>query len=89
MARTWPLAAGRGCPLSALGTAYHAFSSQALEGSGCRDAQQASDGDSTLGDDDFFASSDSIQPLAQVCSEITYGYVHDIIVQLGYKEMYQ
>lgn len=88
MARTWPWLSCRGRPLSAFGTADHPFSGEALEGSGCRDTQQAGDGNSTLGDDDFFASPCSLQPLAQVCSEITNGYIHDHIVQFGSAEMY-
>ena len=89
MARTWPWSSGRGRPLSTLGTADRAFSDEALKASGCRDTQQAGDGDSTLGNDDFFASSGSLQPLAQMCSEIAYGYVHDHIVQLGHTDMYE
>lgn len=89
MARTWPWSSSGGRSLSAFGTADHPFGGEALEGRGGRDTEQAGDGDSTLGDDDFFASSGSLQPLAQMCPEITYGYVHDPIVQLGGVAMYK
>lgn len=89
VARTWPWSSCRGRPPSAFGPADHPFSGEAFEGSGCRDTQQAGDGNSTIGDNDLFASSRSLQPLAQVCSEITNGYVHDLIVQLDHAELYK
>ena len=88
MAGTWPRSSCRGRPLSALRTADHPFCGEALKGGGCRDAQQASDWNSTLGDDNFFASSGSFQPLAQVCSEVTYSDIHDLIVQSDRVVMY-
>ncbi len=82
MARTWPSSTGYRCSLRTLWARDHTLSGQALEGGGRGDAQQASDGNSTLGDDHFLAFSGSCQPLAQVCSEVADRDVHPSSVQL-------